>query len=163
MERIYHIRAQPLELPAHSHTFQQLHDEKPATRLGHAEVVDRQDVGVHEPCGKLGLRPKTLFSRRGTDESLSQQLDGNWTLQRNVERGVHIAHSSLTDPPIQAIPPPQQAGDWGARQDRRVANTVDRPWLIADATLRTFHELVDFASRRLSGQERTDAVGNGHQ
>jgi hypothetical protein len=62
-----------------------------------ARVINRDDVGVVEPRGGLGLPPESTEEHRVTRQVGAQQLDGHRPGQPGIESSVDIGHAPATD------------------------------------------------------------------
>ena len=70
-----------------------------------AGVEHLDDVGVHQPRGRLRLALEARHERRVVGEVLGEQLDGDLALQAQVEREVHGGHPAEAEPALQAVAP----------------------------------------------------------
>ena len=81
------------------------HDEVLAGALVAAGVEDLDDVGVHQPRGRLRLALEARHEGGVVGEVLGEQLDRHLALQAQVEREVHGRHPAEAEPALQAVAP----------------------------------------------------------
>lgn len=65
--------------------------------------VDRNDVGVGEPCGQTRFSEKTPTQVRSLRQLGGQQLDGDRTIQRDIPGQEDDSHAPATQFPLQRI------------------------------------------------------------
>ena len=101
-----------------------LHDDEVAcTGLVEAEVVDLDDVGVHQARGRKGLAAEARHERGVIGEVLGQELDRDGALQTLVEGELDGGHAADAEPALEAV----AAGDAGLGHGAEVP-PLPPPW-----------------------------------
>ena len=81
-----------------------------------AGVVDGDDVGVVQACGRLGLPPETGLEGRVGREVDAQLLDGHVAAQSKVTRTAHFGHAATADHRAQLVATPEKPRLFGHPQ-----------------------------------------------
>jgi hypothetical protein len=80
-----------------------LHDEELAASPG-IEIEDRSDARVREPREHERLSPEPLTTRRVTQGSVQEHLDGNIPVEVVVVCFPHLAHTAFANAFEESIP-----------------------------------------------------------
>ena len=106
-----------------------LHDEPLLVTLGD-EVEDRDDVGMVEPGGELGLPLGAHQVERAASGEHPEALDGDLAAEHLVDGEPDCPHAALTDLALQEVAPADQRGT--GRRHRRptvsLAVTIPGPY-----------------------------------
>ena len=93
---------------------QSFHDEERLPTADDAEVVDRDDVGVHETCRKSCFLEEPLDRTVGAGDVVADDLGRDRAIECHVVCFVHGSHPADRETPVQAVPSGKRA--------RQVAN-----------------------------------------
>ena len=70
-------------------------DERVSVDL--AEIVDRDDVGVLQRAGRLGLAEKSAAQVGVAGERVAHHLDGDGPVEHRIEGAIHDPHGPFAD------------------------------------------------------------------
>jgi hypothetical protein len=103
----------------------ELHGDVADTRVL-ADLVQRHDVGVTEPCGRTGLALEAGGGARARGILPTDDLQGHAPAERLLHREEHLAHAAVTEGPDD--PERAQARGRGSRiGDQRLARLLVHP------------------------------------
>jgi hypothetical protein len=91
-----------VEKLAQTFAINKLHDHGLTAGMFH-DIVDGNDVGVIQLRYSDCFAPETLCKYRVGGESWTQPFDGDASIQLNVGGHPHLGHSSLANPPFEAV------------------------------------------------------------